>query len=859
VHSRRTLLAAVTDRFLAVSLAVASCFIATVSIATESVGGHDETTEDFTTASWAATAPASPGTVAGGVTGAHLLISEVGMRGLNSATQADSTEFLEIYNPTSTTVDLSQYYLSDVNGYAALPVTGSIDLAVNNTDFAMRFPAGATIAPGAVKVIAVDGGRYKRGVGQDANFMMFNAGGATSAQMMLDVGTNKAAGYPNFGSLTNTGEFVWLFRWDGASDLVCDVDFVYWGPGTGANLPTLKNTGICQDGPDANSTATCYNTDAGPLTKALTVPSNGAGTRQRAGAEVESGTIGGNGCVTSGPIFVTGPTATVLDSTSARITWTTDRPAKGRVDYGLTVSYGLSTSDPNFTLSHTLTLTGLLPNTLYHYAVTATDSTGVATVSADQTFTTPTNRPGTIRVYFNQSIDSTYSTGVVATGRANLGNLLVSRINSATVSLDCAFYTFAYAPVTDALIAAWNRGVKVRFIMDAGSNPAEMNRLIAAGIPAITSTFGGNHASGIMHNKFMVVDARDGNIVNDWVWTGSANITTDGLYTDTQNALEIQDNALAQCYTTEFNEMWGSSTDTPNASTARMGNHKLDDTPHSFTIGGVAVEQYMSPSDNTESHIVSAITTLQKSAFFCMLSFTQDAYENALHDKFTTVPGFLVKGVFDSGSIDSYSEWWDMTGQPGGNDPWNPPADVWMDGRPSGLLHHKYLIGDEELPANAFVETGSHNWSNAANTVNDENTLIIHDARIANLYLQEFAARYHEAGGSQPLPLPVTAVPPTTSPSASDLAIEMVVPNPSRHGIVLRYRAPKGLACVLEVYDIAGRVLAGVPAGTPRGDGRYETRWDGRSFSGEHVHTGVYLLRVTAGTERTARRIAVIN
>src|SRR5204862_4889516 len=114
------------------------------------------------------------------------------------------------------------------------------------------------------------------------------------------------------------------------------------------------------------------------------------------------------------------------------------------------------------------------------------------------------------------------------------------------------------------------------------------------------------------------------------------------------------------------------------------------------------------------------------------------------------------KGVFDSG-IDSNSEWYDMTGT-GGNNPWSPPADVHTDGLSSGLLHHKYLIGDEDNPANSFVVTGSHNWSNAANTVNDENTLIIHDEAIANLYLQEFAARYHEAGGSQTIPLPPTAV-----------------------------------------------------------------------------------------------------
>ncbi|NNE54920.1 MAG: T9SS type A sorting domain-containing protein, partial [Flavobacteriales bacterium] len=38
--------------------------------------------------------------------------------------------------------------------------------------------------------------------------------------------------------------------------------------------------------------------------------------------------------------------------------------------------------------------------------------------------------------------------------------------------------------------------------------------------------------------------------------------------------------------------------------------------------------------------------------------------------------------------------------------------------------------------------TGSHNWSNSAESFNDENTLIIHDERIANIYYQEFMAIY---------------------------------------------------------------------------------------------------------------------
>jgi len=61
-------------------------------------------------------------------------------------------------------------------------------------------------------------------------------------------------------------------------------------------------------------------------------------------------------------------------------------------------------------------------------------------------------------------------------------------------------------------------------------------------------------------------------------------------------------------------------------------------------------------------------------------------------------------------------------------------------------LHHKYAIIDAEPNAtNPKVITGSHNWTNRAENHNDENTLIIHDADIANIFRQEFEARWCES------------------------------------------------------------------------------------------------------------------
>jgi hypothetical protein len=62
-------------------------------------------------------------------------------------------------------------------------------------------------------------------------------------------------------------------------------------------------------------------------------------------------------------------------------------------------------------------------------------------------------------------------------------------------------------------------------------------------------------------------------------------------------------------------------------------------------------------------------------------------------------------------------------------------------------MHNKYAVVDHVEPlSDPIVITGSHNWSSSAENVNDENTLFIHDARVANLYYQEFVALLFDLG-----------------------------------------------------------------------------------------------------------------
>ncbi len=169
--------------------------------------------------------------------------------------------------------------------------------------------------------------------------------------------------------------------------------------------------------------------------------------------------------------------------------------------------------------------------------------------------------------------------------------------------------------VADAIVAAKNRGVKVRVVYDNRDTQNSMQTLINAGIPIIKRTSGLN---GIMHNKFFIFDGRDAVNTNDWLWTGSWNVTSTEL-TWKNNIVEINDPAIASAYQLEFEEMWGSSDDLPNPANAKFGPQKTDNTPHSFNIGGRDVRLYFSPSDGTTAKIVSAINTADDDIYFAFM------------------------------------------------------------------------------------------------------------------------------------------------------------------------------------------------------------------------------------------------
>jgi len=105
-----------------------------------------------------------------------------------------------------------------------------------------------------------------------------------------------------------------------------------------------------------------------------------------------SATVPGGGTGIGGdstPPVISNVQAINITTTSATITWDTDEGATSIVDYGLTDSYEIgSQSIFEFVTSHSIDLSGLTANTMYHFRVRSADSSGNSASSADYTFTT---------------------------------------------------------------------------------------------------------------------------------------------------------------------------------------------------------------------------------------------------------------------------------------------------------------------------------------------------------------------------------------------------------------------------------------------------------------------------------------
>ncbi len=409
-----------------------------------------------------------------------------------------------------------------------------------------------------------------------------------------------------------------------------------------------------------------------------------------------------------------------------------------------------------------------------------------------------------IQVYFNHNAakgaDYTDPYRNIKRPGDNLEQIILDTINNAQQSIDVAVQELRLPLIAQSLVKKQQAGVKVRVILEnrynqpifTGSNddaidenqrerdrredyiafvdlnedgqlsPEEMNQrdaitiLRKGQVPLIDDTEDGSKGTGLMHHKFLVTDGKT-------VLVTSANFTLSdqhGDYTrpetkgNANNLLVIQSPELAQLFTEEFNEMWGDGVGGQKDS--QFGVDKTIRPAKTFSVGKTKVSVKFSPdsrtvdwSDTSNGLIAQTLSQANQSVNLALFVLSEQRLADELQTKHQK--GVEIKVLIDPEfAYRPYSEGLDLLGikitqncrtEPN-NRPWsNPIQTVGIPNLPKGdKLHHKVGIVDDHL-----VITGSHNWSDAANRLNDETVLILDNPVITAHYQREFEQLYNQA------------------------------------------------------------------------------------------------------------------
>jgi phosphatidylserine/phosphatidylglycerophosphate/cardiolipin synthase-like enzyme len=292
----------------------------------------------------------------------------------------------------------------------------------------------------------------------------------------------------------------------------------------------------------------------------------------------------------------------------------------------------------------------------------------------------------------------------------SLEEKLIQLIQGAQVSIHIASFEFNLTPVAQALIEAKNRGVDVKWVaddkngLDYDNQPGrgQFGLMAAAGIELKD-----DDRTALMHNKFWIFDQQI-------VWTGSTNITVNGIFKQNNNVIVMRSPEIAYIYEREFQELWNGQFGPRAPSTVSNQWAILDGTP---------IQVLFSAEDHAINNLIALVNDAQSSIRFLAFSFTDYPLAQAMIDR--AKAGVDLKGIYEtfgSNSIGSELTTFLCAGM-----------QVRRDDNDKSILHNKVIIID-----NAIVATGSFNFSSNADESNEENLVIVDNPEIAALYLQEF-------------------------------------------------------------------------------------------------------------------------
>jgi len=317
-------------------------------------------------------------------------------------------------------------------------------------------------------------------------------------------------------------------------------------------------------------------------------------------------------------------------------------------------------------------------------------------------------------------------------------------------SIHGAIYEFQWPATLAAVKAAHDRGVEVAILYDgipSSSGPKTKNEsaIAAAKIKGLCRA---RTLGKIMHNKFFVL-SRDG--IPKAVWTGSTNLTENGLFGHSNLGHAVEDGTLAAAYLAYWNELAGN----PAAADERNAIGALnpsppdpwsDDLTHVFSPhSGLAVlDWYAQIAGSAEKALLMTFAFGMEKRFQRVYEQRDGILRFALMEKEGNGAG-LAQGKIDIARIRRLPNVVVAVGKnivANSFDRWLADKRALSSDANVRYVHTKYMLVDP-LGDSPIVVTGSANFSQASTNENNENMLVIRgDTRVADIYVGEFMRLY---------------------------------------------------------------------------------------------------------------------
>lgn len=319
----------------------------------------------------------------------------------------------------------------------------------------------------------------------------------------------------------------------------------------------------------------------------------------------------------------------------------------------------------------------------------------------------------------------------------------IERASGSRFSLHGAIYEFKRTEVLSALRDAKGRGVKVHIVYDGipGEDAKGPNEQAIAD-HKIKSICEPRTRGSLMHNKFIVLSKDEKPLA---VWTGSTNISENGLFGQLNVGHLVEDRATAAAYLEYWREL--SADLEPVALRQWVGQHS----PPVPVPPPVATSTLMSPRTGfgvLDSYAQLATT---KRPLFMTFAFGMDSRFRRVYEQEDGILRIALMEKEGNGPALKEAKKYiaklrrraNVLVAVGKHDPADS-LDRWQKERADGIgrnvdwVHTKFMLIDP-LSEDPVVVTGSANFSERSTNTNDENMLVIRgDKRVADIYLGEF-------------------------------------------------------------------------------------------------------------------------